>query len=441
MKTLGAATVVIAGLLAGAAHAAAIQSGPMVGYSTMREVAVWIQTDGPAEVALRVTPSSGGESRTYSPIATDGSRAHTVHLVADGLQPGTRYDYRISLDGKALEPVHRQQFVTQPLWHWRHDPPDFRFAVGSCFFVNETVYDRPGRPYGGRYEILDQILARQPSFMLWMGDTVYLREADWNSRSGIYYRYTHTRSLPELQPLLASVHHYAVWDDHDFGPDNSNRSFPMRSVTLSAFRDFWANPNYDATGQGGITGSFEWHDVQFFLLDNRWFRSANERVTGTRQIFGPAQVQWLIDALKASKASFKFVVTSGVFINDVRAGEWHLFLAPEERERVIQLITREQIPGVVFLNGDIHRSQLAVLERADSYPLYEWTVSPLTAGTFRPATTAPNNRIESSVLTERNFGLIDVTGPAGDRSLRLRLVDWRGEQRWERTIRQAELGY
>ena len=98
--------------------------------------------------------------------------------------------------------------------------PDFRFVIGSCAYINDPPYDRPGEPYGGEYEIFEQIAAQRPDFMIWLGDNVYLREPDWNSEAGILYRYTHTRSLPQLQKLLRICPHYAIWDDHDFGPND-----------------------------------------------------------------------------------------------------------------------------------------------------------------------------------------------------------------------------
>ena len=35
------------------------------------------------------------------------------------------------------------------------DPPDLKIALGSCAFINEEKYDRPGDPYGGNYEIFE----------------------------------------------------------------------------------------------------------------------------------------------------------------------------------------------------------------------------------------------------------------------------------------------
>ncbi len=413
----------------------------MVGYSTMQEVAIWVQLDEPGDVAVRFWVV-GSDDKSITPALTArGEDGYALSLPVTGLSPANRYEYRVILNGESLPAKHRQTFVTQPLWQWRNDAPDFQFALGSCAFINERVYDRPGEPYGGDYQIFEHILAKAPDFMLWMGDNVYLREADWNSRSGIYRRYSHTRQTREMQGLLASVHHYAIWDDHDYGPDNSDRSYWMKHVTLDAFKDFWANPNYNVTGAGGLTGTFHWNDAQFFMLDNRWFRSANERATGEPQIYGQAQTEWLIDALKSSKATFRFVVSPGLFLSDVRVGENHIKLAPKERKRLIDQITKEEIPGVVFLSGDIHRSQLTRLDRRGTYPLYEWTVSPLTAGVYTPRKEPRGNRVKGSLLGERNFGFVRVTGAASNRTLSLSLLNANGSLRWEMDIQAADLGH
>src|SRR5690606_34340514 len=181
-----------------------------------------------------------------------------------------------------------------------------------CTYINDEPYDRPGKPYGGGYEIFNAMYQEKPDMMMWLGDNVYLREVDWNSKTGIYYRYTHTRSLPELQPLLASTHHYAIWDDHDYGPNDADRSFWGKDMTLKAFKDFWANPNYGVGGTEGITGTFFWEDCQFFLLDDRWYRSP---MPG-KEYFGQTQLNWLVDALRSSKATFKFICTGGQILND-----------------------------------------------------------------------------------------------------------------------------
>jgi len=106
-------------------------------------------------------------------------------------------------------------FHTQPLWQWRTAPLEFDGALGSCAYFNEARSDHPGHSYGQQVEIFDTIATRNPNFMLWLGDPIYLRPNDVFSSKGIASRYRHVRSFPSLQNLLRSTHHVAIWDDHD----------------------------------------------------------------------------------------------------------------------------------------------------------------------------------------------------------------------------------
>jgi alkaline phosphatase D len=275
--------------------------------------------------------------------------------------------------------------------------------------------------------------------MVWLGDNVYYREADWNSRSGMYARFSHTRGHDALARLFTETHHYATWDDHDYGPNNSDRGYALRETALEVFDDFWPNPDFSAAGTGGVTNYFEWHDVAFFVLDNRYFRQANYRVSGERTVLGEDQIRWLIDALKTSNASFRFVVMGGQFINSAEGGENYINLAPGERKAILDRIEAERIPGVVFLTGDRHHSVLMKMDRYRTYPLYEWTVSPLTAGTSTPRDHETQYRVDGSVYTERNFGTIEVTGPRNERVATLMLHDSDGEEVWRTEIRQVDL--
>ena len=266
------------------------------------------------------------------------------------------------INDEKVELPYKLEFRTQELWQWRQDPPAIRFVIGSCLYINETEYDRPGTPYGDNYEVLNHIYEKSPEFMVWMGDNTYLREADWLARSSILARYTHTRSTPFLQPLLGSTHHYATWDDHDYGPNNSDRSWWNKETTLEAFKLFWANPSYGVMGQEGVTTFFQWGDLDFYMMDDRYYRSPEHRTNTDREILGDKQVEWLIDALTSSWAPFKFVVIGTQFLNPNAGGENHS-MYPAERKKILDKIAAENIPGVIFLTGDVHRSEVTKIER------------------------------------------------------------------------------
>ena len=274
--------------------------------------------------------------------------------------------------------------------------------------------------------------------MLWLGDNVYLREADWNTKTGIYYRYAQVRELPEMQPLLASTHHYAIWDDHDYGPNNSNRSYWFKNVSRQAFTDYWGNLTYGKDGEGIFT-KFTWGDAEFFLLDDRWFRTPEHRKTGERELLGDMQMQWLIDNLIYSHAAFKFVVLGGQVLNPV-AGHETYSTFPEEKTELLNKIRKENIEGVVFISGDRHFSELTKLTRPNAYPLYDLTVSPLNASAYKKGCKEKNYlRVNGTCFNERNYGLITISGKRKQRKLTLRIKDVNGELIWKRVISENEL--
>ena len=419
-----------------------LRSGPMVGYSTMREVLLWVQTSAVAEVHFEYFDKENPDTRFKTMgYITNADEGFVARLLADQLLPGKKYGYELFIDGKKVTKDYPLEFQSQALWQWRTDPPEVNFAIGSCNFVNEERFDRPGTPYGSDHEIFGAIHQKKPDFMLWLGDNTYLREADWNSKTGFLHRYTHTRSLPEMQPLLASTHNYAIWDDHDYGPNNSDSGFWLKDTAAEMFKLFWGNPNYDVTGNGGITGTFHWADLQFFLMDNRYHRTSNNNFTTDRQLLGKDQIDWLINALSSSRAPFKFIVIGGQVVS-TEADYENYATFPKERQYLLDKIREARIEGVIFLDGDRHHTVLSRLqEHEDVYPIYDLTCSSLTAGANSNKELLNTNKLEDTVVGEHNFGMLRVHGPRTDRVLSITICNKNGALLWSKEIKAQDLKY
>ena len=416
-----------------------VQSGPMLGYSDHREVALWIQTKAEATVQFRFwdLENPTAKRRTES-VKTEKKNAFALEIHADSLLPGKKYQYEVLINGKTQKFDYPLQFQTLALWQFRTDPPAFTVAVGSCAYVNEPFWDRPGRGYGDSMMVFKTLHEQKPDLMLWLGDNTYTREGDWNTKSGFQHRYTHTRSLPEMQPLLASTHHYATWDDHDYGPNDGDRSFWNKEMASETFDLFWANPNGKPLGKGSVVNTFGWGDCQVFMLDDRWFRAPNNSKDSTRAFFGEEQINWLIDALTYSKANFKIITCGGQVINDARMFE-NYAVYPVERRKLIDRITAAGISGVFFLSGDRHHAELSKLERLGTYPLYDLTTSPLTAGTHNPGNEPNTLRVPGTLYNGRNFALLKLSGPAKDRVMKVQVMSNLGRLIWEKDFKASEL--
>ena len=419
-----------------------INSGPMVGYSTMQEVLLWVQTEERANVHFEYYEINNPKVKfSTDKIETEKKNGYVAKLIADQVIPGKKYKYEVYVNNYKIERNYAMEFQTQELWKWRTDPPDVKFIIGSCSYINEPEFDRPGKPYGSNFEIFNSINKKNPDFMLWLGDNTYLREPDWNSRTGFIKRYSHTRAFPELQPLLASTHHYATWDDHDYGPNNSDGSFWLKETASEIFKLFWGNPNYNVTGKGGITGFFQWSDLDFFLLDNRYHRTANNNLTGNRQMLGKDQIDWLINALSFSQASFKFVAVGGQVISNGAVYE-NYATYPDERKYLLDKIREAKIDGVIFLDGDRHHTILSKMQETKNvYPLYDLTCSSLTAGVNNDNEPYNSFKLEETFVNVNNFGMLNVTGPTNDRELTIQIFDKDGKELWIKSIKANDLKY
>jgi alkaline phosphatase D len=429
-------------LTSGFSQKTLLQSGPMVGYSEMKEAVIWLQTKENASVKIEYFALDNPGKVFYSDTYNSSKEfAFIYHVVLDKLEPGKRYNYTVFINNKKVSLPYETSFSSKKLWQWREDAPDFSVALGSCTYINEPEIDRPGKGYGSGYSIFESINSKNPDIMIWGGDNIYLREADWDSKTGILHRYTHSRSIKEMQPLLAKTQNFAIWDDHDFGPNDGDRSFYNKNLTLEAFKYFWANKSYGMNPEQneGNYSTFNWGDAQFFLLDDRFFKSPNDRKTGERTILGEKQLEWLIDALSSSSASFKIIYIGGQVITTAARFE-NYATYPEEKERLLNEIEANKIKGVLFLSGDRHFTELSKLERNGTYPLYDWTVSPLTSGVSNSYDEDKNtNQVKGSLFAVNNFGTISFSGNKENRQMKLSLFDKDGKELWNRVILKKEL--
>jgi len=426
----------------------------MVGYGQMSEVMLWVQTTKPATVQYLYWDVAEPNTRTKSrSVTTLEEQAFIAKTVIAGLLPGKKFEYELLIDGKPVKRNYPLRFQTQPYWQWRTDPSDFTVAFGSCAYINETGYDRPGRLYGGEFQIFTTIASKQPDMFIWGGDNTYFRERDWDTRSGLIHRNEYTRALPEMQPLLGATHNYALWDDHDYGPNDADRSYRLRETSLDIFKLFWANQTYGTAETPGIFGRFTWNDVEFFLLDDRYHRSPNEAPNDSNKtMFGKGQLQWLKDALSNSKGnsfvSFRVIVNGNQMLNPNGEYNESLTQCTTEHDDLIRYIKQNKIPGIIFLTGDRHFTEMIVLNDSAFYPLYDYTSSALTSGmnTLKNMDGSPTAefynplRVEGTLVCDKhNFGMLRFSGKLRDRAVILECYDVTGMLRWSKEIKASDL--
>ena len=91
----------------------------------------------------------------------------------------------------------------------------------------------------------------------------------------------------KLSKLFANTNHYATWDDHDYGPNNSDRLYSGKFRSLEIFKNYWPNPSFGTKETPGVFFSFTKSDASFFVLDTRFYAEKDV------QMLGDSQMEWL----------------------------------------------------------------------------------------------------------------------------------------------------
>ncbi|MFM7814337.1 MAG: alkaline phosphatase D family protein, partial [Flavobacteriales bacterium] len=415
------------------------------GYVDMREARIWLGNDYYTQAKIHYREAENTSAKvSIVPITLNENNRYTATAILSPLKPGTSYRYWVEANNPSGATVlfgDTSSFTTQPLWQFRSEPPNFTLATGSCSFINVPELDRPGDPFGGEYAIYNAIASRKPNLMVWLGDNIYLREADYHCETCIDERYLHSRSLPEMQSLLHNAANVAIWDDHDFGPNDADGSYIHKDWTLNAFKRFWANPSYGIPGSDaaeGITSYLPFHDVGVFLLDNRYHRTSPDTLDTTLPtILGESQLQWLFQSLKKSKASFKIIALGGQFLNTETYPE-NYSTYPIERQRILNFIDQEHIENVIFLTGDRHCGELSAVQLPSGIAVYDLTVSPLTSRSFDISKEKNTTRVEGTLINKRHFATIEFSGPIKERQAKIRVFDSQGVEQYTKTIQREK---
>jgi alkaline phosphatase D len=142
-----------------------------------------------------------------------------------------------------------------------------------------------------------------------------------------------------------------------------------------------------------------------------------------------------------SNATFKFIVIGSQIFNTANVHESYLKF-PEERDDLLNFITENKIEGVIFLTGDRHVSAVHTFERENDYTLYDFTSSALLSpGGKIVGIMEKNNpsRLEGSMITKKNYAVLEFSGAEKNRILDVLYYDKRGKLLREYQLHENDL--
>jgi len=406
-------------------RSAELVHGPMLGCITDQGAKVWVRTATEALVQVAVSTWQQLESPIKSPpVRTKKEQDFTAVAEVKGLKPSTVYYYDVLVNGKAtLAPK----------------PPAFRTFPAAGQKAKFQVVFGGGAGYVPQNERMWETIApHKPLAFLFLGDNVYI---DTPKSPDIQrYCYYRRQSRPEYRRLIASTGIYAVWDDHDFGtndcvPGPRVREPAWKIPVWRVFCENWNNPYYGGgEEQPGCWFHFSIGGVDFFLTDSRYYRSHPRKPNPS--MLGPAQRQWLLKRLKASRGTFRVLANGVPWAFGTKPGSldpWDGF--KEEREQILSFIEQNRIGGVILLSADRHRSDVWRLEREVGYPLYEFESSRLTNqhrhGKIKKALFSYNEK--------QSFGLLTFDTTRADPEVTYQIINIDSEAVHSVTLRRSQL--
>ncbi|MEM7387972.1 MAG: alkaline phosphatase D family protein, partial [Verrucomicrobiota bacterium] len=260
------------------------------------------------------------------------------HVSVSGLKPSTRYYYLPTLEGKPMVSRPYPSITTAPV---EGEPGRVSFAFVSCA-------GKEGSAAAAAWASMEA--KARPDMVLMLGDNHY---ADSTDPVKIREAYLSHRRVSAFQELARRTAFYGIWDDHDYGPNDSDRTADGKERSLKTFNEYWANPGAGEPDNPGIYYSFRRGDVEFFMLDDRYHRSPNSApADGTKTMLGKRQLAWLKKGLKESTAKVKFVASGSEWHLNGHRDSWTSF--KREQTDVLNFLKEESIENVILLSGDRH---------------------------------------------------------------------------------------
>jgi len=336
----------------------AFNDGVASGEPSQNAMTFWsrLETSRPRSGARLVVATDPGMRKVVAHTIVPTGRGVNGALKArlGGLKPHTEY-YYVWESGTGVSPIGRTRTAPPP-----GAAQPLNFGISSC------------QNYGIGYfnGHADAAAIPDMDLYLFLGDYIYearsrrdaLRGDDIQAVDLATYRakYALYRSDPGLRELHR-VHPIAhIWDDHEVENNYSDNNPPPALAQRYA----------------GYRAAFEWlprmsfpkdrHRIyrqlsyggfaDVFLTDERQYRTGNNDGQ-PRRMLGDAQMNWLIDALKSSKATWKIIANELVmakisYNGSTNTDAWDGY--PADRARLLGEIERAGIDNVIVLSGDAH---------------------------------------------------------------------------------------
>ncbi|WP_165698730.1 alkaline phosphatase D family protein [Bremerella volcania] len=396
-------------------------TGPMVGHVSHVDANIWFLPGVPGNYALHVLKDDGTEERVIHAEAKP-ENDHCLVWYAAGMQPGNRYQYKISGPNGQLISGEEYYFETAPE---PSQDSSVCLAFGSC---------APNKPL----ELWTQMEQRGAQGLVLLGDTPYI---DSTQLRVARERHREFLQVPQLASLISHTPTWGTWDDHDFGRNDSDGRLKGKENTRRAFVEYRANQDF-GHDQSGIYTKFRYGPIEVFLLDTRWFARTEKSPVDPSQptLLGKQQWEWLKEALLASSAPFKLIACGMIWDDkeNTESDDWGSYT--HERDGLFEFIGDNKISGVVLIGGDIHCSRHLKYdtEKTVGYAIHQFIVSPIHDSTI-PKLNVPHPNLIRGEAVPHVWLRLEADGTQSPPRLHAEWVQMKGRPMWDVSLTADEL--
>lgn len=253
--------------------------------------------------------------------------------------------------------------------------------------------------------------AQNADVNLFVGDCVYI---DYNHNGEPtpkvhWNKFVEARMVLDFYQWKRLVPTVAIWDDHDFGGDNSDKNFPYSAEAKAHFKHFFAqnlSEHSFITAGPGISCRFQLGNQLFLMLDGRSFRE-KPHSKKMYSMFGKEQEEWIFDSIKDFDGLVWFCNGTQWFSNYGLAESFRKDYAINFNSFIEKLNLADK--QMIFVAGDVHYSEICTTPNYLKNKSIELTSSCMHSSNSFVLPPVGNSPYRMSATWLRNFMVCQTT--------------------------------
>lgn len=266
-------------------------------------------------------------------------------------------------------------------------------------------------------------------FFVHLGDMHY-RDITINDEKFFQEAYDTVFKTPRQRDCWSKLPMYYMWDDHDYGPNDTDKNNPARNAAIAAYRRRVPSPTLARSGATDAPYySFVRGRVRFIFTDIRSEREPKGTYPSTNasmQVFSSDQKTWFQNEMLAAKAANQIIVWANTkpWISSIQNGKDDWGGYHYARMEIVNFINANELADrIVIVSGDMHAlaydngtsannyGDLKVchagpLDQRISYKGGPYTIGPI-------AKSGLNGTITTAGAFASQYGIIEITDNGG----------------------------